>query len=94
MKIITKINIEGRSFSIYEQNGQKIQFSIDELVTIFIKNNKTKWLFILFPIAGAFFLIYYGFRSFTYDSYCMVKNTKILVNHKFRFRGEFELSNF
>ena len=56
--IITKISIEGRTFSIYEKNGQKKEFSIDELETIFIKNNKTKWLFILFPIASILFSIY------------------------------------
>ena len=56
--IITKISIEGRIFSIYEKNGLKKEFNIDELETIFIKNNKTKCLFILFTIASVLFSIY------------------------------------
>ena len=56
--IITKISIEGRIFSIYEKNGLKKEFNIDELETIFIKINKTKWLVILFSLAVILCLIY------------------------------------
>ena len=65
--IITKISIEGRIFSIYEKNGLKKEFNIDELETIFIKNNKTKCLFILFSIAVILFLIYLLFLKLQID---------------------------
>ena len=65
--IITKISIEGRIFSIYEKNGLKKEFNIDELETIFIKNNKTKWLVILFSLAVILFLIYLLFLKLQID---------------------------
>ena len=51
------IELTDSMFSIYEKNGLKKEFNIDELETIFIKNNKTKWLVILFSLAVILFLI-------------------------------------
>lgn len=65
--IITKISIEGRTFSIYEKNGHKKEFNIDKLHAIFIKNNKAKWLVILFSLAGILFLIYLLFLKLQID---------------------------